>query len=195
MLIPIFAASKLIGMELEEKNSAQQQGIKVQKLLTDLRSEDKDKVVRALARVEKEGDYRAIPGMVDAMLNHPDSAVEQKASQLLRQLKSTRAIEPLIAMINDSRTKEVRPILVSAFWESGFDVSEYLLLFVSLAIRDSYFTCLECLTVIENMPPPIPEDDLEEGLEMLKEALESPSEKDDLLRSLQDVLQSRIIEG
>ncbi len=193
--IRIFAAQYQQAMDLEEKSKAQKEAEKNRKLLEDLRSKDAEVVMRALNRTEKEGDHRAIPAMIDAMLNHPETKVDAKVRLLLTQLKTTRSIEPLIAAINDPRTKPVRPLLVSAFWESGLDVNEYLLLFVSLATRDSYLTCLECLTVIENMAPPLPETDLEEGLEIVKEALEAPDEKEDLLRSLQEVLQERVIEG
>lgn len=159
------------------------------KLHDDLASGDDKKIIAALDKLRDNGDIHTIPAVVKVLVNSSSEEVKSKSLGFLFDLKSQESLPALLGTILDTNNKEFQAVLVSACWESGLDCTKYLEFFTDLAIRTDYLVCLECLTVIENMPGPFDMIQLENSISKIKVAMDEDTEgKFDLLNGIWEVL-------
>ena len=115
-----------------------------------LLSEDDAQALTALTRIEQEGDAQAIRPLLDALALTKSPAVEQRICNLLYQVKADKAVEELLAALDEPTLLPVRRTVLATFWNAGLDVRDHLDRFVDLAVEGDAEECFECLTVIEN---------------------------------------------
>ncbi|MEM9024943.1 MAG: hypothetical protein AAGB22_14455, partial [Bacteroidota bacterium] len=152
-------------------DEAQAEALKQQRkaVLQDLAAEDEKIVMAALHQVSHVGDASMITPMVDLLLNpFRSDNVKKTVRKTLNQLKDTTTIDPLLDAINQDRTAPIRHELVAAFWESGLQVDNRIPDFVNSALSSDYLTCMECLTVIENMEGPFDEQDVMTAIQKIQ---------------------------
>lgn len=158
-------------------------------LHTTLETGNNAEILKTIEVLRSEGNETSIPVLVDVLVKNRNEDVKNAIANYLFDLKSERALPSLIRAIQDPDNIEYQQLLVSACWESGLNCSSYLGFFVDLAIIADYMVCLECLTVIENMPGPFDEAQLGSAISKIKEATDEDNEgKFDLLNSLWEVL-------
>jgi hypothetical protein len=145
-------------------------------------------VLTAIKTIRSEGNENAIPFLVKTLVTNPDPDIKNEISNLLFDLKNEKALPPLIMAILNPENKEYRRILISACWESGLNCSPYLKIFVEMAVASDYLETIECLTVIENMIGPFSLKDLEESMNIAKDAADEDELRFDLLNSIWEVL-------
>jgi HEAT repeat protein len=115
-----------------------------------LLSDDDAQVLTALARVEDQGDARAIRPLLTALARSRDAKVQQRITSMLYQIKVKDAVPELMAALNEPTLLDVRRTILATFWNAGLDVRDHLDRFVDLAVEGDAEECFECLTVIEN---------------------------------------------
>ncbi|MFN6177540.1 MAG: hypothetical protein ACK46G_08400 [Flavobacteriales bacterium] len=115
-----------------------------------LLSDDDAQVLTALARVEDQGDARAIRPLLTALARSRDAKVQQRITGMLYQIKVKDAVPELMAALNEPTLLDVRRTILATFWNAGLDVRDHLDRFVDLAVEGDAEECFECLTVIEN---------------------------------------------
>lgn len=158
-------------------------------LHTILESGNNAEILKTIERLRSDGSATSIPYLVDVLVNNPSEDVKNAVAAYLFDLKEKSALPALIRAIQDPRNREYQQLLVSACWESGLDCTPYLDFFIDLAIIADYMVCLECLTVIENMPGPFDPATLDMTISKIKNAADEDNEgKFDLLNSLWEVL-------
>lgn len=161
----------------------------IQHLHAQLETGNNADVLRAMEALRHDGDVTTIPYIVNVLVNNPNEDVKNEALHYLFDLKEESALPALIRAVQDPKNKEYQQMLVSACWESGLDCTPYLYFFVDLAIISDYMVCLECLTVIENMPGPFDLPILDKAIDKIKNAADEDDEgKFDLLNSIWEVL-------
>lgn len=106
-----------------------------------------------------------------------DSRHQVYRHEVLSILKNNNAQEALVHALQQDRYTNARHALVAACWESGLDFSDYLPVFVDLAIGESYLICLECMTVIEEMTGGFAPAEIEEQLQKLNIYLTKAGDK------------------
>ncbi len=155
-------------------------------LIADLNSNDDKLVMKAIKAVRSKGNELIIPHLIQAGLSTTNEKIKSEVIAILFDLKSDQALVPMIEALNNPAFKAFRETLIASFWNSRLDASNYMDVFVKLAIEGDYMECLECLTVIENLEGPFEEGPVMESLIMLKEyfAQEVKDEKEELLRSV-----------
>jgi len=164
-------------------------GSKQKALIQDLQSEQETVLMAALETIRKDGTADLIPHLIQLLVHNDEGEMVFEATRIiLNELKTVKAVEPIIKELSEEHTKDIRHILVGALWESGLPVKDHLLFLVDLAIKDDYLTCLECLTVIENIEDRLDDEDLQAGITQVQDALMRPSDKEDLLNGLIEVL-------
>lgn len=161
----------------------------IQHLHTQLENGSNADVLRAMETLRHDGDVTTIPYIVNVLVNNHSEDIKNEALHYLFDLKEESALPALIRAIQDPKNIEYQQMLVSACWESGLDCTPYLNFFVDLAIIADYMVCLECLTVIENMPGPFDIALLDKAIDKTKEAADEDNEgKFDLLNGIWEVL-------
>jgi hypothetical protein len=153
-----------------------------------LESGSDTEVLQTIESLRVEGNEHSIPFLVKTLVTRNNEEIKNAVANLLFELKNENALPALIASILNPENKEYKSILISACWESGLNCSSYLSFFVDLAIQSDYLECIECLTVIENMPGPFDDALLIECAERAKNAADEDEGKFELLQSLWEVL-------
>lgn len=105
-------------------------------------------------------------------------------NEVLQILKNNNAQEALVHALQQERYANARHALVTACWESGLDFSDYLPVFVALAIDETYLVCLECMTVIEEMTGGFAPAEIDEQLEKLNSYLPNAADKSVLISEI-----------
>ncbi len=158
-----------------------------------LLSKDDEQVLTALARIEKEGDARAIRPMLHALANTQEDRIQQRITGLLNAVKAKDATHELLTALEEPGLVAVRRTILAAFWNAGLDVRDHLDRFVTIALDGDPEECFECLTVIENQEI-WPEKAARLAAARVKKALpdEGSSYKASLLNDLLAVLEYRL---
>jgi hypothetical protein len=99
----------------------------------------------------------------------------------------------LLQVISDKTYSQHLPCLVAACWESGIDFSSHIGFFVKLSIASHYATCVEVMTLIEQMHGKLPEKDTEKLIAQLRNAIstETSPEKKDMLKLIATLLKNK----
>ncbi len=130
-----------------------------------------------------ENGAKGIEALVDLLSNPENREVREDVLKLLRMEKKAQAL--LLEAINDKQYKEQYQFLVAACWEAGIDCDNNIVLFTDIAISGDLATAIEAITVIEEMPGPFKEKDIEECIAKLGKAVKSPAPgKEELLKDL-----------
>lgn len=158
-----------------------------------LLSKDDEQVLTALARIEKEGDARAIRPLLHALANTQEDRIQQRITGLLNEVKVKNAANELLSALDEPELASVRRTVLATFWNAGLDVRDHLDRFVTIALDGTAEECFECLTVIENQEI-WPERATRLAAARVKKALpdEGNSYKVSLLNDLLAVLEYRL---
>lgn len=161
--------------------------------LASLLSKDDEQILTALARVEKEGDARAIRPMLHALANTQQDRVQQRIAALLNEVKVKDATNELLTALDEPGLATVRRTVLATFWNAGLDVRDHLDRFVTIAIDGDAEECFECLTVIENQEI-WPENAARVAVSRVRKAIpdEANAYKASLLNDLLAVLEYRL---
>ncbi|MBI2281178.1 MAG: hypothetical protein HYU68_10880 [Bacteroidetes bacterium] len=169
-------------MEVENNN-------RFNNIIKDLKSDDKEKIIVAIKQLRSHGQKEAIAEILEVYTQTKDEEIKSQLTNLLFDLKSETAIQPLFKAINEPKYKSIKPFLISIFWQSSLDASEHLNTLVNLAVNGDYTICLEVLTVIENFDTTFDEQDIVDAVYDIDEALDDAEDiKYKLLLSIKEVI-------
>lgn len=167
-----------------------QENKKLEKLKINLLSNSESTVIAAIDEIRLNGEAYLLPTIFELLADTDNPEIEASIIQLLFDLKNEDATPYLVDALNNQRLKYYYSFIISAFWQSSLDGSDHLSLFVNKAAKGDYMICLEALTVIENFDASFNEDEIQECIATITEAIdrEKEKEKKDLLISIQEVL-------
>lgn len=158
-------------------------------IIKDLKSNDKEKTRVAIKQLRSHGQKEAIAEILEVYTQTNDQEIKSQLTNLLFDLKSETAIQPLFKAINNPKYKSIQPFLISIFWQSSLDVSEHLNTLVNLAVNGDYTICLEVLTVVENFDTTFDEQNIVDAVFDIDEALSDAEDvKYKLLLSIKEVI-------
>lgn len=159
-------------------------------LQKELQSTEEKTVLDAIHKIKYHGNPKLIPDLLKRWFNS-SGEVETAITNLLYSLKDKNVIPVLFEEIDKSNNKEHREKIISILWNAGLEPKNYLVKLIQIAIKGGFLEALECLTVIENMEPPFPEDQLMESQLLLKEYFASnpTGDKVTIIRSIVTFIQ------
>ena len=169
----------------------------VKKILKDFSATDPKVVIEAIKKNRQVGNGKTFKALLGVLKNTDEPLVETEIIQFLFDLKDEDSVPVLIKAIQDAEMSYYHSFLVSSFWQSAIDGSDYLNVFIEVAIKGEYMTALEALTVVENFDAAFSQSDLQEYEADIIEAIEQEQNEDKkaLLVSLGDVIRNLPIEG
>jgi len=136
---------------------------------------------------KKEKDGKKIIANLITLLTDPRNS--HLRNDVLNALKSAEAAGLLAEILSMGEYRMHRRTLTAACWESGLDFSDHLDVFVNIAIEENPGTCVEAMTVIEQMAGPLEKMEVEEALVKLNAALPGAGEKRTLLEEIRSLLE------
>ena len=172
---------------------AKKQAAKLKQLLVDLQSGDEVKAIGAVKELRVYGNNAAVEPLIDTMVSTKSTLLYDAIKKVLFELKTPNAASAIVAALKKPSTEGHRHVLVAAFWEAGLDGAAHIEQLVELAINEDYLTCLECLTVLENLGSGFDGEQVFPLIKQVKDAMGKDEQKDMLLTSMVQVLQDMVI--
>ncbi len=179
-------------MTKQEDEQAKRKQV-INNLTKDLESKDERKVIAALKRIPHEGSSEMIPQMLNLVKSGPSDDVRVLLEKILFSLKDTACVPPLIEALQNPDYKDVRFIIIGAFWQSGLDVSEHLSIIVEAATTGDYMTAVEALSVIENTEG-YSDRELAKSIKLLDAALKENKDSHLLLEGIRETLVDHLLQ-
>lgn len=162
---------------------------RLKNIIKDLTSDNEKTVLTGLKQLRKHGKPEAIRPLVGLLKNSLNETIKVETISLLYDLKEQKVVDEIILAIEDDYFINEKAILISIFWQSSLDGSEYLSTFVKEAIKGDYMVCVEVLTVVENFDATFQETEVEDLKFDLDEAIDQEeTEKRNLLIGIRKVL-------
>lgn len=146
---------------------------KIKQIKLDLRSNDRDKVLKAIKSIESNGDVTVIPVLCDILIEGSDDKVKKVILELFSSFKDSNVANTMMDMIGDEKYSSIRRDLLVTVWNTNVDFSYFIDDFVAIATEGDFMDAVECLTIIENMEGPFMEESILESQLHLKNYLES----------------------
>lgn len=162
-----------------------------QQLTAELNSSDELVVKEALQKIRAVGSAELIPEILRKWFRS-SGETEADITEMLYTLKDKNTISFLVEALEKKEFSNSRDRIIAIFWNAGLEPKEHLSVFVKIATEGNYMECLECLTLIENMEPPFPEEQLLESMLILKtyfgEDKNRSHEKFELIRTIATIV-------
>lgn len=159
-------------------------------IIASLASKDNSIVLNAIKRIKSHGNEQIIEPLVITWATTKSSKIHDEITGILYNLRDERAVAPLVKSLELPVVSKYKSKLLAAFWNMQLEVNEHIDTFVKTAIDGDYITCVECMTIIENMNPPFQEELLLDSMLMLKESLaNNPGDKEPLLADMLELLE------
>ncbi|MBL4652871.1 MAG: hypothetical protein JKY53_08415 [Flavobacteriales bacterium] len=169
--------------------------LKEKEMIVSLQSKDAAIVNKALLDIKKLGNSSLLPQIIEVYVSTQSEQVKLGIERILNQLKESQSIDYLMTALQNKDYKEYHQKFAAAIWESGLDASSNLQTLVEIALGTDYLTCLDILTVIENIEEGLSESDIEQSIAAISEQLQwKKSDNDPLLASIIQVLQGDLID-
>jgi hypothetical protein len=168
---------------------------RLKNIINNLSSKDKKKIFSALKQLRTHGNKEAIIPLIETLIRTNDNEIKREIINLFYDLRDQAVVETLISAIQNDKYFNIKATLISIFWESTLDGSQYISTFVKEALKGDYLIGIEVLTVIENFDCTFSEDEINDLKFDIDEAIEiEKTEKVNLLISMKNVLDLLIVE-
>lgn len=164
---------------MSKSNLNKQDKLKIGQLLSDLQSKDELKIAGAIKAFAVHGHASIIEPVVEVWRSGLSSENEALVIDLFQSLKDTPSIEPLMEAFKNPANANLRRKLVTTFWNSKLDFSDYLADFVLFGIEGDFLDALEAITLIENFETVAPESAILESQLLLTEYFGQTEQRDD----------------
>ena len=159
------------------------------KLVAKLRSGHDGQVLEAIDEIARNGSPEILPELARLITNNRNREVLSAARTIFFDLKNPESVEVLKNIIDETTDKDTKQVIVAACWENGLNFSVHLSFFVNLVLDEDYLISIEAFTVIENMPGPFVNEDVQQCLDTVYNWLDGPgSENEGIVNSLLEVL-------
>jgi uncharacterized Zn finger protein len=141
----------------DKKNEEKERLNKMKQLLMDVKSGKEAKISSAIKGLKVHGDQSVLAPLIDVWNKGISEKNEEELISFLNNLRFNESVYPIIDILRDSAYHKIHTPLLSTIWNSQIDYSEYLVDFVSMAVKGDFLMALECLTIIENLEGPFEE--------------------------------------
>lgn len=156
-------------------------------MVAKLRSGHDGQVLEAIDEIGRNGSPEILPELARLITKNRNREVLSAARTIFFDLKNPESVEVLKSIIDETNDKDTKQVLVAACWENGLNFSVQLPFFVDLVLDEDYLISIEAFTVIENMPGPFVNEDVQQCLDTVYSWLDGP-ENEGIVNSLLEVL-------
>jgi len=164
-------------MEEKAKKSTGTKKAKIESLLLDVKSSNTAIVKTAFEGLKIVGEPSILHPIILELNTKNHTEKNALILEFLACLKDRKARSVMMDLIQQTELKEYQQLLLSTIWNSPLDYTDYLEVFVDLALKGDFIITLECLTIIENLDGPFSEKSVMESQVLLGAYAESNPDK------------------
>jgi len=144
--------------------------------MIDLNLKDNKLVIENIEKLRAKGNINDLPAILDYLTAPSNAEVEKALYNFLFDIKDAKAVEPIIAAIQNDKYLPIQKKLIEMCWQSSLKFAKHTGLFVDLLINGDFEIAFEALTVIENMEEALDSKSKEHEMAKLKNAISTVSE-------------------
>ena len=120
-------------------------------LVDQLLSTDNNSQLHAIEIIQQNGNVHYVPVLLALYEKSKSTEVRKKITNLLNSIKDPKVAPIVIQQLQESKSEEIRSMLLTSCWSSGIDYSDYLPVFIDVILTGEYMTAFEALTIIDNI--------------------------------------------
>ncbi len=144
--------------------------------MIDLNFKDTKLVIENIEKLRAKGNINDLPSILDYLTNASNTEVEKALYNFIFDIKDPKAVEPIIAAIQNDKYQSIQKKLIELCWQSSLKFAQHINIFVDLLITGSFEIAFEALTVIENMEEALDPKSKETEMVKLKSAISTVAE-------------------
>lgn len=144
--------------------------------MIDLNLKDDALVLENIEKLRVKGSISDLPAILDYLISPSKQAVEKALYNFIFDIKDPKAVDPIIAAIQNPKYQAIQKKLIEMCWQSSLKFAQHLGLFVDLLIKGDFEIAFEALTVIENIEESIDSKIKEQEMLKLKDAISTVNE-------------------
>lgn len=149
-------------------STAQQQ--KFEAVRQDLFSGDDKRVAKAISRCEEEGSAPMVEPLLAFYASNATDALRLRVGAMLGSLKVSNVEPYFLQALANPQWKHIYKDIVGFMWNTGLQPVDAVSRISELAALGDYALTVECLTLLESIEDPIPEEQLLESLAIIHKA-------------------------
>lgn len=112
-------------------------------------AQDEQQINQIVNQIREEGDLQIVTTLFDLLKQYAGTDIENKLMDILVDIRLSGFKDMLIQAIQNPKYIAIKNLLVRICWESTFDFSDHLNLFIHSLLNDEFPIALEASTVIE----------------------------------------------
>jgi len=144
--------------------------------MIDLNLKDSKLVIENIEKLRAKGSINDLPAILDYLTAPSNPEVEKVLYNFIFDIKDPKAVDPIIAAIQNDKYLPIQKKLIEMCWQSSLKFSKHIALFVDLLINGDFEIAFEALTVIENMEETLDPKSKEQEMAKLKNAISTVRE-------------------
>ncbi|MRT93220.1 hypothetical protein [Ancylomarina sp. 16SWW S1-10-2] len=144
--------------------------------MINLSLKDETLVLKSIENLRAKGNIKDLDAILDYLINPSHPEVEKALYNFLFDIKVSKAVEPIVAAIQNEKYQAIQKNLIEVCWQSNLKFTKHLGLFVDLLIESDFEVAFEALTVIENMDEFFEPESKELEMAKLKNAISNANE-------------------
>jgi hypothetical protein len=149
---------------------------KLDEIRSDLFSGSDALVAKAITRCEEEGTSQMVEPLLAFYASAAPETLRARVASLLGSLKVSNVDAYFLQALSNRNWKHIHKEVVGFMWNTGLQPVEAIAQITELAASGDYALTLECLTLLESIEDPIPEEQILESIAIVHRALsESPN--------------------
>jgi hypothetical protein len=165
--------SAYICIKLRTMSTAQQR--KLEAIRNDLFSGDDTLVAKAISRCEEEGSAPLVEPLLAFYASNAPESLRLRVSSMLGSLKVSNVEVYFLQALANPKWKHIRKDIVGFMWNTGLQPVDAISQISELAASGDYALTIECLTLLESIEDPIPEEQLLESIAVVHKAISDAS--------------------
>jgi len=145
--------------------------------MIDLNIKDDKAILENIEKLRSKGNINDLPAILDYLVAPSNAVVEKALFNFIFDIKDKKAVEPVVAAIQNPKYQGIQHKLIEMCWQSSLNFSTHLGLFVNLLIEGNFEIAFEAFTVIENMEESLEPEMKQKEMSKLKDAISTASEE------------------
>jgi hypothetical protein len=142
---------------------------RIEEMKRDFFSADEKVVLTALSACREIGDHSVVLPLLSLFAKTESDNVKAQVSDMLSNLKVSNTEESFMEALADPAFLDIRKEILGFMWNSGLQPVEHLTELVQLATESGFEEIVECLSLVESMDGPFPEDEVEQSGYVLRD--------------------------
>jgi hypothetical protein len=151
---------------------------KLEAIRNDLFSGDDALTAKAISKCEEDGSAPLVEPLLAFYASNAPLSLRIRVADMLGSLKVSNVESYFLSALANPHWKHIRKDIVGFMWNTGLQPTDSIGTISELASSGDYALTVECLTLLESIEDPIPEEQLLESIAIVHKTVSETSDGD-----------------